>query len=85
MADIFVVMEYIECDDHYYGYKESLHSIYNTFGEAKAFLDAYLIENKERNEKYGSPPIQIIQMKIANRERIVVFESPIIRSQSFDD
>jgi hypothetical protein len=77
MQDVFIVMKFYPCDDHYYGYNEALHSVYMTFDEAKACVDAFLVTNTDFSCKTGDPFIQIIKMQAGNVEQEVVYNSTI--------
>jgi hypothetical protein len=72
--DVFVVMEYIMCEDYYYGYNEYLRSIYGTYEEAKLYVDN-LLDKKKYDGKNENPFIQIICMKLGNTEKEVLFDS----------
>lgn len=42
--DVFIVMEYYMCADHYYGYNEVLRSVWGSFEEAKVMVDSLLLK-----------------------------------------
>jgi hypothetical protein len=77
MHDVFIVMRFYPCEDHYYGYNQALHSVYMTFDEAKACVDAFLVTNTNFSGENGDPFIQIIKMQLGNTEEEIVFDSTI--------
>ena len=42
--NVFIVMNFNLCDDPHYGYTEDLLSVSGSFDEAKAMLDAHILE-----------------------------------------
>lgn len=70
--EVFVVLNYYSCDDDYYGYNETLDSIYLTWEKAKASVDTFLASIKPW-EKYDGvdykPYITIVKMKFGDTHR----------------
>ena len=73
--DLFVVILYLLCDDHFYGYNEYLRKIYPTFEEAKKYVDSYLLKSKEYDGKSGNPFVEIVGMKWGETNKETLFSS----------
>ena len=76
--EVFIIMEFIFCDDRFYGYNEHLHSIYGSFEEAKTMVDTLLVRNKEWAEWIEEDHtnfIRIIRMEIGNTKQEILFDS----------
>ncbi len=52
--DVFIVMEYYMCADHYYGYNENLRSVCGSFEEAKVMVDSLLLKTDDDEDKHRS-------------------------------
>lgn len=78
--NIFVILEYREYDDPYFGYNENLDSVYSTFEEAKLSLHTRIARYDGTNGKFkmifdgmnGNPFLKIIQ-KMDDEDRKIVF------------
>lgn len=72
--DIFIIMEFILCEDYYYGYDERLHSVYSSFEEAKLFVDTFS-DTKKKFYNGKDAFIRIFSMKIGSKKRVLLFDS----------
>jgi len=61
--DIFIIMEFILCEDYYYGYDERLHSVYGPYEDAKTIADTF------------SDTKRIFSMKMGSKKRVLLFDS----------
>ena len=52
--DVFIVMEYYMCADHYYGYNENLRSVCGSFEEAKVMVVSLLLKTDDDEDKHRS-------------------------------
>jgi hypothetical protein len=82
--DVFIVMEFNLCDDQHYGYIENLLSVCGSFDEAKAMLDARILENARFLEYYGgeeqddhSSFSQIIRMQMGNSVKEILYDTSV--------
>ena len=81
-------MDFILCDDDFYGYNQHLLSIFLTYEDAKIFVDSYLLENQYYNEKhedfnsYGSPFVRIIKMDVGGTNKEIMYDSMDLNEKS---
>lgn len=86
--EVFVVMDFILCDDRFYGYNQHLLSIFLTYDHAKSFVDSYLLERKyyNKNDKdfdsYGCPFIRIIKKDIGGTSNEIMYDSMDLNEKS---
>ncbi len=85
--DVFIVMEFIMCDDYFYGYNENLLSVCASFDDAKDFLDAYIFKynrvDSDDDEEYGrgrygdenSCFSQIIRMQMGDDGKEILYDT----------
>ena len=76
--DVFIVMEFNLCDDPHYGYIENLLSVCGSFDEAKAMLDARILENygEEEQDDHNSFS-QIIRMQMGNSMKEILYDTSV--------
>lgn len=74
--DVFIVMEFIPCDDPCYGYGEYLRSVCGSIDEAKAMLETTL-QDYAVFGKYGVDGsfLQIIRMQMGNTKKEVIYDT----------
>ena len=80
-------MNFDLCDDPHYGYREMLLSVSGSFDEAKAMLDAHILEcygkdgecKDEVFERYGEYNCfsQIIRMQMGNSEKEILYDTSV--------
>ena len=80
-------MNFNLCDDPHYGYREELLSVSGSFDEAKAMLDAHILEcygkdgecKDEVFERYGEYNCfsQIIRMQMGNSEKEILYDTSV--------
>ena len=85
--NVFIVINFNLCDDPYYGYREDLLSVSGSFDEAKAMLDAHILESygedgvceDEVFERYGEYNCfsQIIRMQMGNSEKEILYDTSV--------
>ena len=71
--DIFLVEEFIEIEDCYFGFQSKMLCVFQNFEDAKTFVDEYIQKNK--NYMGERCFIQIIGMKYKEVEKTVLFDS----------
>ena len=71
-------MEFNLCDDPHYGYIENLLSVCGSFDEAKAMLDAHILEcyGEEEQEDHSSFS-QIIRMQMGNSVKEILYDTSV--------
>lgn len=84
--DVFLVNEFILCDDPYYGYNAYLRGVCGSFNDAKAMLDAIISHNYGENEifgRYGEDGsfARINRMKIGSTESEVLYTTRVELAQ----
>jgi len=84
--EVFIILTFYVCEDHYYGYNESLTCVYGTLEEAyDAVSKIAKIANDKKypydGEEYH-PFLQIIKMTLGDTKQEIVFDS---RSTVSDD
>uniref|UniRef100_A0A6C0IBT6 Uncharacterized protein n=1 Tax=viral metagenome TaxID=1070528 RepID=A0A6C0IBT6_9ZZZZ len=74
--EIFIIITFYICDDHYYGYNESLTCVYGTFEEANEAVQKITNDSRIRYDgKEHHPFLQIVKMTLGNEKQEIVFDS----------
>ena len=74
--EVFIIQTFYVCEDHYYGYNESLTCVYGTFEEAHDAVSKIANDKKYPcdGEEYR-PFLQIVKMTLGNEKQEIVFDS----------
>ena len=81
--EVFIILTFYVCEDHYYGYNESLTCVYGTLEEAHDAVSKIVYERRlpYDGEEYH-PFLQIIKMTLGDTKQEIVFDS---RSTELDE
>ena len=76
--EVFIIITFYICDDHYYGYNESLTCVYGTFEEANDAVKKITYDKggilRYDGEEHN-PFLQIIKMTLGHEKQEIVFDS----------
>jgi hypothetical protein len=74
--EVFIVITFYVCDDHFYGYNESLTCVYGTFEEATEYVQKITNDSRLRYDgEEKNPFLQIIKMTLGHEKQEIVFDS----------
>ena len=82
IMDVFIVMEFNLCDDHYYGFRENLLNVCGSFDEAKAVLDARILKYYGEDEMNDHNSFsRIIRMQMGNTVKEILYDTSVPRKK----